>query len=421
MMQQPTFNMQARAWPGGGRMPCHPRRGRRRQASSSAAAAQPSLTPFPSPFPPTQLAAVRDVNALIDWTSSVALTSLADGPRRATEQWLRDREAVRHLLRSNLHHKQYCEQVERVLKALLAAGALRSEELDILWGALEKPDMHEEEKANVWGMLGALAADFAPEQLDALFARFGRAGRSAGDTVKLLEIARRLGRGDKEGLLCGRLLGVLWGLLRGGGAPAAEAEAADVVVELMQHAEAIGAPLKAGYALLAAESVAGPAAQAEPPQQGGEKLLVAPFVAGRVLARVAAAEELEAQRDPEKAPRAHRTSAAILEARLPGGPTPRLFSRNPRFQRAQAASRQLRGLLTSRCTGRPSLSLFPRLPRSAGLRLPRASWRTLSDTPSRPRPCSPRGHRHRATGAQPAGTLPRCWRERRGGPREKRN
>ena len=49
--------------------------------------------------------------------------------------------------------------------------------------------MHEEERLNVFALLGALSENFSPAQLDSLFLRFSRA-RTPTDIVRLLELVR---------------------------------------------------------------------------------------------------------------------------------------------------------------------------------------------------------------------------------------
>lgn len=252
-----------------------------------------------------QLAAVRDVNALLDWTQLAARDPLlGDRPRQDMLAWLQERDAVKHFLRANLHHKQFCEQVEKVLRFLLAHKALRGPELDILWTAVEKPDMHEEEKANVFGLLGALAADFTPDQLDSLFARF-RQARSAADTVKLLEVARKLGKGDSQGDVCARLLDVLWDALRQPGAPLSEAT--DVLVELLLHLEDIGRPARGAFAIRAAAALAEPGGIGAADSEGLSRL-----TAVKLLLKLIRAEEAEAAKDPVRA-LLERTTAQLTE------------------------------------------------------------------------------------------------------------
>jgi ubiquitin C-terminal hydrolase len=134
--------------------------------------------------------------------------------------WLEHEGVLARALRSHLHLKQYCEQVERIMRFLLRHRCLRDEHLDVVWSATEKADTFEETKANMFALLAALAPDFSPAQLDALFARFEHArGRSAADTVKILGLITALARGDAGGVLAERLTDLLWAQARAPEAP----------------------------------------------------------------------------------------------------------------------------------------------------------------------------------------------------------
>jgi hypothetical protein len=149
----------------------------------------------------------------------------------AAALWLENEGVLARALRSHLHLKQYCEQVERIMRFLLRHSRLRDEHLDVVWSATEKADTFEETKANMFALLASLAPDFSPAQLDALFARFEHArDRSAADTVKILGLITALARGDAGGVLAQRLTDLLWAQLL---APEAPPEALSTLNEVV--------------------------------------------------------------------------------------------------------------------------------------------------------------------------------------------
>ena len=52
--------------------------------------------------------------------------------------WLRETGVVKQLLRTNLHQKQYVDQVQKVLQSLTKEGGLQEEHLELLWNLTEK-------------------------------------------------------------------------------------------------------------------------------------------------------------------------------------------------------------------------------------------------------------------------------------------
>ena len=59
---------------------------------------------------------MRDINGLLD-QALLAATEAGESPAQITVAWLQERNALKQLLRANLHQKQYCEQVEKVCAA----------------------------------------------------------------------------------------------------------------------------------------------------------------------------------------------------------------------------------------------------------------------------------------------------------------
>lgn len=52
--------------------------------------------------------------------------------------WLKKNDVVKHLLRSNLHQKQYVDQVQKVLKKLTIEGGLQADHVELLCNLTDK-------------------------------------------------------------------------------------------------------------------------------------------------------------------------------------------------------------------------------------------------------------------------------------------
>lgn len=52
--------------------------------------------------------------------------------------WLKKNDVVKHLLRSNLHQKQYVDQVQKVLKKLTMEGGLQADHVELLCNLTDK-------------------------------------------------------------------------------------------------------------------------------------------------------------------------------------------------------------------------------------------------------------------------------------------
>ncbi|CAI7915538.1 unnamed protein product, partial [Closterium sp. NIES-53] len=132
----------------------------------------------------------------------------------STIDWLEAEDILPLVLRSNLHHKQYVDQVVKIMRALLNQRRLLGKHLDAVWAATEKPDQFEAVKNNIFDLLAELAWSFSDEQLDSLFSRLQHIqGRSAADIAKLMQLVKKLARSDTRGVMASRLLQLLWMLV----------------------------------------------------------------------------------------------------------------------------------------------------------------------------------------------------------------
>lgn len=166
-----------------------------------------------------QLSAVREINKLLENARSVA--SRDNGKSVCTTiEWLERNNILHHTLRSHLHHKQYVDQVQNIMRLLLLEHRLSEEHLDAIWAATEKPDQFEAVKANVFDLIADLAWSFSDKQLDSLFGRLKHVqGRSTGDIIKILTFLKKLARSDNKGIMAERLLELLWNMMYMGEAP----------------------------------------------------------------------------------------------------------------------------------------------------------------------------------------------------------
>ena len=186
-----------------------------------------------------QLAALREINLMLESArgdaSGLGAAESAAAAEAATSWIARARVVARALRPTYLHHKQYVDQLCVLLRHLSQERALEDAHVDALWDVAFRPDAFEETRKNVAALLADVARDFSAEQLDALFRRvervFGaaRAGTSgdpdgsasasenpspflfsASANDELLEMVRRLAKGDLAGAMAERTLLLLW-------------------------------------------------------------------------------------------------------------------------------------------------------------------------------------------------------------------
>eukprot|EP00879_Flechtneria_rotunda_P017730 GHRR01018586.1.p1 GENE.GHRR01018586.1~~GHRR01018586.1.p1 ORF type:complete len:506 (+),score=147.82 GHRR01018586.1:302-1819(+) len=118
-------------------------------------------------------------------------------------KWMNDNNIVQRILRTNLHQRQYVEQVQGIMLILTQSQYLTSEHLDMLWAVTEKEDTYEAVKTHMFDLLAEIASRFVPSQLNMLFAKLERSqDRSVQHTARVLRLLQHLARSDKEvGLL----------------------------------------------------------------------------------------------------------------------------------------------------------------------------------------------------------------------------
>ncbi|KAJ7514417.1 hypothetical protein O6H91_23G042900 [Diphasiastrum complanatum] len=192
-----------------------------------------------------QLSAVREINKLLENARAIACRDNLSV--NTTIQWLEKNDILRRVLRCHLHHKQYVDQVEKIMRFLLQERRLSEEHLDAIWAPTEKPDQFETVKANIFDLLADLAWSFSDEQLDSLFGRFERSqGRSPSDIVKILSLVKKLARSDTKGVMASRLLELLWNMMHTGEAPAEILESG-ALTEILGHYDSVNCANKDVY------------------------------------------------------------------------------------------------------------------------------------------------------------------------------
>ena len=164
-----------------------------------------ALMPPPPPPPPPPSS---DNNVGEQWLS---------GERMA--RWIRDNDVLTIVLSDCMHQPQYVEKLERILRFLIKERALTLADLDKVW--YSQLGKHEAIEKNVHDLLCKLAWDFTPEQLDHLFGCFQTSWTSASkkQQEKLLELIRSLSEDDKQGLMAGKVLELLWSMAHSEDAP----------------------------------------------------------------------------------------------------------------------------------------------------------------------------------------------------------
>mmetsp|Transcript_26886 Transcript_26886/g.88225 ORF Transcript_26886/g.88225 Transcript_26886/m.88225 type:complete len:2487 (+) Transcript_26886:54-7514(+) len=211
-----------------------------------------------------QLAAIREVNLVLDNTRLGAPSSGATGPAppltpqahaaaAVAIEWLESEDLLKRVMRSNLHHKQYVDQVQRLMRFMLEHSCLQEEHLDLIWAITEKPDTFEAVRHNIFNLLADLSWHFSSEQLDSLFSKFEQSngGRQA-DAAKILEVVRRLASGDQKGIMAQRLLDLLWRMhLSGEGPP----EVLSALTEILGFYDANGHAKMSSFVRLCVDNV----------------------------------------------------------------------------------------------------------------------------------------------------------------------
>ncbi|XP_065841242.1 ubiquitin carboxyl-terminal hydrolase 9X-like isoform X2 [Oscarella lobularis] len=126
--------------------------------------------------------------------------------------WIKKNEVLTIVLRDNLHQPQYVEKLEKILQFMIRQKALNQADLDAIWAA--QAGKHDAIVKNIHDLLAKLAWNFSAEQLDHLFHCFQESWVQAGkrQREKLIELIRRLAEDDKDGVMAGKVLGLLWNL-----------------------------------------------------------------------------------------------------------------------------------------------------------------------------------------------------------------
>jgi len=159
-----------------------------------------------------QLTAVREINKLFE--ASRGESKGLEMSASELVSWIEGKKIMQKVLRSNLHHRQYVDQVERILLSLLQKSALAESYIDIMWGAVEAPDQHEAVKNNVLNLLAALAFSFPSNRVRTLFERFKQCqGKPIDDVLKVLELVKKLACNDRKASMADCVIDMLWSFL----------------------------------------------------------------------------------------------------------------------------------------------------------------------------------------------------------------
>ncbi|XP_065177789.1 probable ubiquitin carboxyl-terminal hydrolase FAF-X isoform X1 [Sycon ciliatum] len=157
--------------------------------------------------------AINEINKMINSLSGYRHQDYSDWLTSARlAEWIQTRDVLSILLRDNLHQPQYVEKLERIVRYVIKEKMMSLKDLDNIWAA--QAGKHEAIVKNVHDLLAHLAWDFSAEQLDHLFQCFQASWVSASKKgrEKLLELIRRLAEDDKEGMMAGKVLKLLWNL-----------------------------------------------------------------------------------------------------------------------------------------------------------------------------------------------------------------
>ncbi|WIA22029.1 hypothetical protein OEZ85_004379 [Tetradesmus obliquus] len=132
--------------------------------------------------------------------------------------WMADQGIVQRILRTNLHQRQYMQEVQGIMVTLTTNQSLAPEHLDMLWAVTEKEDTYEAVKQHMFDLLAEIASRFSRNQLDMLFAKLQAARqRSTQDTQRLLGLLQHLAASDKEVHMCEKIGDMVWDLTMGDG------------------------------------------------------------------------------------------------------------------------------------------------------------------------------------------------------------
>eukprot|EP00041_Stephanoeca_diplocostata_P039081 m.1585860 g.1585860 ORF g.1585860 m.1585860 type:complete len:2436 (+) comp25326_c0_seq1:243-7550(+) len=143
----------------------------------------------------------------------------------AFQQWLLQNNILAVLFGNHLHHAQYVQKLEEVVKFMISGGALSLEHLSSMWQA--QVDKHETISNNIHNLLAKLACELDTQQLDHLFQCFQNSwGGSIRNMERLLDFIRRLGEEDSEGNVAPKVLDVMWNIAHTAGVPTEIVQAA---------------------------------------------------------------------------------------------------------------------------------------------------------------------------------------------------
>eukprot|EP00775_Hariotina_reticulata_P001572 gene1572-1911_t len=127
--------------------------------------------------------------------------------------WMQENNIVQRILRTNLHQRQYVQEVQGIMVVLTQTQRLTPEHLDVMWAVIEKEDNYEAVKNHMFDLLAEIASHFVPSQLDMLFAKLERRPNSSvQDTSRLLGLLQHLAASDNEVRMHKKIIEMVWEL-----------------------------------------------------------------------------------------------------------------------------------------------------------------------------------------------------------------
>lgn len=123
--------------------------------------------------------------------------------------WIASTDILSSMLKANLHHSQYIEDMQDLLRRLAIYGAVSEDHMQYLWSILDDEGTFEEIKCNVAQLLGSLASSMPKDNADELLCQKLADMHLSSSSIKYIgDLLTTASKYDAYGILIHRLMGI---------------------------------------------------------------------------------------------------------------------------------------------------------------------------------------------------------------------
>ena len=123
--------------------------------------------------------------------------------------WIASTDILSSMLKVNLHHSQYIEDMQDLLRRLAVYDAVSEDQIQYLWSILDDEGTFEEIKCNVAQLLGSLASSMAKDNAESLLCQKLADIHVSSSSIKYVgDLLNTASKHDARGMLIYRLMGI---------------------------------------------------------------------------------------------------------------------------------------------------------------------------------------------------------------------